>query len=85
METTTHQELDELAQRIAAAITDKRGEPTQVHHLHNASDSTFCLGKFGANMLIKARSPTELLALGNVFLQGLRHPSTSDAHSETSH
>lgn len=77
METTKHQELDELAQRIAAAITEKRGIPTQVHHLHYATASTFCLGKFGANMLIKAGSPAELLVRGEGFLEGMLHPETS--------
>lgn len=80
MDTTTQQALDKLAQRIAAAITEKRGTPTQVHHLHNATSSTLCLGKFGANMLIMAESPVELLARCEGFLEGLIHPS-STAHT----
>ena len=83
METTTHQALDDLAQRIAIVITEKRGVPTQVHHLHNASASTLCLGKFGANMLIQARSPAELLVRGEGFLQGMRHPETSSSTDHT--
>jgi hypothetical protein len=77
METTTHQELDELAQRIAATISEKRGIPTQVHHIHYATGSTFCLGRFGANLLIKAGSPAELLVRGEGFLEGMRHPESS--------
>ena len=76
METTTHQKLDEIAQRIAAAISERRGTPTQVHHLHYATSSTLCLGRFGANMLIKARSPAELLVRAEGFLQGMCHPET---------
>ena len=76
MDTTTHHALDELAQRIADAITEKRGIPTQVHHIHYATASTFCLGKFGANMLIKASSPAELLVRGDGFLQGMLHAET---------
>jgi len=76
METTTHHKLDEIAQRIAVALTDKRGVPTQVHHLHHANASSLCLGKFGANMLIEASSPAELLARCEGFLQGLLHPET---------
>lgn len=83
METTTHQELDELAQRIAAAITEKRGLLTQVHHIHYATASTFCLGKFGANLLIKAASPAELLVRGEGFLQGMRHLETSPSADHT--
>ena len=82
METTTNQALDDLAQRIAVVITEKRGVPTQVHHLHNANASTLCLGKFGANMLIKASSPTELLVRGDGFLQGLLH---AEARSGSNH
>ena len=83
MDTTTHHALDELAQRIADAITEKRGIPTQVHHIHYATASTFCLGKFGANMLIQARSPAELLVRGEGFLQGMRHPETSSSADHT--
>lgn len=77
METTTYQQLDELAQRISVAITEKRGVPTQVHHLHHATSSMLCLGKFGANMLIKASSPAELLVRAEGFLQGLCHPGAT--------
>lgn len=83
MDTITHHALDELAQRIAAAITEKRGIPTQVHHIHYATASTFCLGKFGANMLIKAESPAELLVRGEGFLEGMRHPETSSSADHT--
>ena len=73
MNETLEQQLDTLAQRIADAITDRIGSPTQVHHLHHAGRSTFSLGKFGAMTLVEAASPAELLSQGVGFLAGLRY------------
>lgn len=72
MNDTTQQQLDALAQRIADALTAKRGTPTQVHQLHHAAASAFCLGQYGATVLVKAETPGELLAQGAGFLEGLR-------------
>ena len=72
MNDTTQHELDTLAQRIADALTTKRGTPTQVHQLHHADASAFCLGQYGATVLVKAETPGELLAQGAGFLAGLR-------------
>lgn len=73
MNDTTRQQLDTLAQRIADALTAKRGTPTHVHQLHHADASAFCLGQFGAAVLVKAETPGELLAQGVGFLAGLLH------------
>ena len=73
MNDTTQQQLDALAQRIADALTAKRGTLTQVHQLHYADASAFCLGQYGATVLIKAETPGELLAQGTGFLAGLRY------------
>lgn len=72
MNETTLQALDELAEHIAAAISERRATPMRVHHLHHAAYSTFCLGRFGHAPLVKAGSPAELLAQGAAFLAGLR-------------
>lgn len=66
------QHLDELAEHIAATISERRAMPTQVHHIHHAASSMFCLGRFGHTPLLNARSPTELHAQGAAFLAGLR-------------
>lgn len=63
---TTQHELDALAQRIAAILSERNETATEVHHLHYAGASVFCLGRFGA-------SPTELLSQGAGFLEGLRY------------
>lgn len=73
MNDTTQHELDALAQRIAAILSERNETPTEVHHLHHAGASVFCLGRFGASPIIRARSPTELLAQGVGFLEGLRY------------
>lgn len=72
MNDTTQNELDTLAQRIADALTAKRETPTQVHQLHHADASAFCLGQFGATVLVKAETPGELFAQDAGFLAGLR-------------
>lgn len=72
MNDTTQHELDALAQRLADELTTKRGTPTQVHQLHHADASAFCLGQYGATVLVKAETPGELLAQGAGFLAGLR-------------
>lgn len=72
MNDTTRQQLDTLAQRIADALTAKRGTPTQVHQFHHADAWTFCLGQYGATVLVKAETPGDLLAQGVGFLAGLR-------------
>ena len=71
MNDTTQQQLDALAQRIADALTAKRGTLTQVHQRHHADASAFCLGQYGATVLVKAETPGELLAQGAGFLEGL--------------
>lgn len=72
MNETTQHELDTLARRIAVALSERRKTPAQVHHLHHAGASVFCLGRFGASPLVRAKSPAELLAHGAGFLEGLR-------------
>jgi len=73
MNPTTQQQLDALAQDIAAMMSHKLAIQTEVHHRHHAGSSAFCLGKFGAMTLIEATSPADLLAQGAGFLAGLRY------------
>lgn len=73
MNDITQDELDALAQRIVAILSERNERATEVHHLHYAEASLFCLGRFGASPIIRARSPTELLAQGAGFLEGLRY------------
>lgn len=72
MNDTTQQRLDTIAQRIGDALTAKRGAPTQVHQLHHAGASAFCLGRFGGAVLVEAESPAELVAQGTGFLARLQ-------------
>ncbi|MDI9250318.1 MULTISPECIES: hypothetical protein [Stenotrophomonas] len=73
MNDTTQHELDTLAQRIAAILSERSETPTEVYHFHHAGASMFCLGRFGASPILRATSPTELFAQGAGFLEGLRY------------